>query len=279
MGKIELPPICFVGCGKMGNVILDGMFSSPDTIQVSEIYACVVRSQSKDTLQKKYGKKVQVFCNDNGSGVSKAQIIFLCCKPYMVESILQDPAVSLHLQNKLLVSVCAGIKLDQLKSFSNEGAHIIRAMPNTPCQIQQGMSLISYLPGTPEANVSLIHSVFSTLGKCQLIDEKLFDAGTALCASGPAFVTLLIDGLADGGVMMGLPRQTAVEMAAQVLKGTAQMVQETGLHPAVLKDKVTTPAGCTIAGVLKLEDGNIRSTLARAVEEATKVAEALGKNK
>ncbi|KAF9027269.1 delta 1-pyrroline-5-carboxylate reductase [Haplosporangium bisporale] len=122
-------------------------------------------------------------------------------------------------------------------------------------------------------------NIFSTLGRCRILDEKHLDAVTALAGSGPAFACVMLEALADGGVMMGLPRDVATELAAQVLQGAARMVLTTGAHPAAIKDSVTTPGGCTIAGLLTMEDGKIRSTLARTIQEATTVASTLGRDK
>jgi len=143
-------------------------------------------------------------------------------------------------------------------------------------KIREGMTVVSPLPEGCEREREIILGIFSSIGLCRFLAEKHFDACTALCGSGPAFVCVALEALADGGVMMGLPRAEALELAAQTLQGTARMVLQTGVHPASIKDSVTTPGGCTIAGLLSLEDGRIRSTIARAIQVATEKAHDLG---
>jgi len=155
---------------------------------------------------------------------------------------------------------------------------VVRAMPNTPCKIREGMTVVSNLPPSEreERDRALILKIFSSIGRCRFLDEKHFDACTALSGSGPAFACIFLEAMADGGVMMGLPRAEALELAAQTLQGAARMVLQGSTHPAQLKDAVTTPGGCTIAGLLALEDGRVRSTIARGIQIATERASELG---
>ncbi len=151
-------------------------------------------------------------------------------------------------------------------------------MPNTPCLIGEGMTALAPSAEATEADLELARGIFGVVGRVVVLDEKHMDAVTGLSGSGPAFACVILEALADGGVMMGLPRAVAVELAAQTVQGAARLVLETGEHPAALKDRVTTPAGCTIAGLFKMEEGRIRSTLARTVQEATRVASGLGES-
>jgi pyrroline-5-carboxylate reductase len=150
-------------------------------------------------------------------------------------------------------------------------------MPNTPCRIGEGMSVVSGGAHALEADLLVAEAVLRPLGRVLRLDEEHMDAVTGLSASGPAFVYVIIEALAEGGVMVGLPRDVATELAAQTVQGAARMVLETGRHPAALKDDVTTPAGCTISALLALEDGKLRSVLARGVQEAARSASMLGK--
>ena len=174
-----------------------------------------------------------------------------------------------------MVSTCAGVKLAQFEQWLPD-CQLVRAMPNTPCLIRDGMTVLSPGRGASDEQLALAKKIFAAVGRVLVLDEKHMDVVTGLSGSGPAFAFVILEALADGGVMMGLPRQAAIELAAQTLQGAGRLVLETGTHPAALKDEVTTPAGCTIAGLLTMEDGNIRSTLARAIQEATKVAAELG---
>jgi pyrroline-5-carboxylate reductase len=183
------------------------------------------------------------------------------------------------LEGKLLISILAGVTIHQLTNLVSPSTKVIRAMPNTPCKIREGMTVVSNLPSSPDVDGdrAIILKIFSSIGRCRFLDEKHFDACTALSGSGPAFACIFLEAMADGGVMMGLPRAEALELAAQTLQGAARMVLQGGTHPAQLKDAVTTPGGCTIAGLLAMEDGRIRSTIARSIQVATEHASALGR--
>lgn len=141
------------------------------------------------------------------------------------------------------------------------------------------MTVLSLVPDIEETDRKRVSSIFSAVGRCRFLDEKHFDACTALAGSGPAFSLMFLEAMVDGGVMMGLPREEALELAAQTMQGAARMVMESGMHPAALKDTVTTPGGCTIAGLLQLEDGKLRSTTARAIQAATEHAAGLSGDK
>ncbi|KAH9842584.1 pyrroline-5-carboxylate reductase dimerization-domain-containing protein [Rhodofomes roseus] len=182
------------------------------------------------------------------------------------------------LDGKLLISILAGVTIAQISAWVLPSTKVIRAMPNTPCKIREGMTVVSTLPpsSSPELDESIILNIFSSIGRCRILEEKHFDACTALAGSGPAFACIFLEAMADGGVMMGLPRAEALELAAQTLQGAARMTLQQGMHPAQLKDSVTTPGGCTIAGLLAMEDGRVRSTIARAIQIATERASELG---
>ena len=181
------------------------------------------------------------------------------------------------LAGKLVISIAAGIRLDQLAGWLPNSA-VVRAMPNTPCLIGEGMTVIARGAGVTDEQAKVALEIFSCVGGCLEAEDKVMDAVTSLNGSGPAFAYIMLEALTDGGVRMGLRRDTAMQIAAQMFQGAARMVLQTGLHPAALKDQVTTPAGSTIAGLLILEDGRIRSVIARAVEEAATVASKLGQS-
>ncbi|ORX77865.1 pyrroline-5-carboxylate reductase [Basidiobolus meristosporus CBS 931.73] len=269
--------ICVLGCGTMGVAILSGSFESGT--ELGEITACVSSEDSAQRLQQLYGEQVKVLVGENAKGVASAQVVLLCTKPQLAKVVLEDPELNRHLSGKVLISICAGVTLAQLQDWVPETTVVIRAMPNTPCKIREGMTVLGCPPNTPSQYRELALNLFSPLGRCRFMDEKHFDAVTSLSGSGPAFACVVLEALADGGVMMGIPRDVALELAAQAIHGAASMVLTTGAHPAAIKDSVTTPGGCTIAGLLTMEDGKIRSTLARTIQEATQVASELGKPK
>jgi pyrroline-5-carboxylate reductase len=177
---------------------------------------------------------------------------------------------------KLVISIAAGVSLSALESSLAHG-RLVRVMPNTPALVGQGASAFSLGRGATAADAELVDRLLSAVGKAVRVDEKLLDAVTGLSGSGPAFVYLMIEALADGGVLAGLPRDVAMALAAQTVKGSAEMVLATGDHPAALKDRVASPAGTTIAGLAVLEDSGFRGTVIRAVEAAAKRAAELGR--
>ncbi|KAF9166191.1 delta 1-pyrroline-5-carboxylate reductase [Actinomortierella ambigua] len=314
---LNQPTICVLGCGTMGIAIIRGTLdslagstastpSSPTSstlslpltdangnherldeeeairLRPSKFIACVNQSESAAKLRKTLNSNMVEILHGaagNVKGVSQSDVVLLCTKPQIAKAVLSAPGIQEALAGKVVISICAGVTIEQLKLWTTPTTTIIRAMPNTPCKIREGMTVISCGPNTDEQSMKFTARIFSTLGRCRILDEKHLDAVTALAGSGPAFACVMLEALADGGVMMGLPRDVATELAAQVLQGAARMVLTTGAHPAAIKDSVTTPGGCTIAGLLTMEDGKIRSTLARTIQEATTVASTLGREK
>ncbi len=208
----------------------------------------------------------------------RADVVLVGVKPQTAHTVLTAPGMAEALAGKLVISICAGITLEQLAEWM-PGAKLVRAMPNTPALIREGMTVLSPAADVTEDELDIAMTIFSSVGRCRVLHEKHLDAVTGLSGSGPAFACVILEALADGGVMMGLPREVAVELAAQTVQGAARLVLETGEHPAALRDRVTTPAGCTIAGLFCMEEGRIRSTLARTVQEAALVASGLGGSK
>ncbi|KAH9926165.1 pyrroline-5-carboxylate reductase [Fomitopsis serialis] len=250
----------------------------------SRFLACVSSEDSAKKLRAAFhspstlGYQVEIVKGQNAQAVQSADVVILCCKPQQAHNILNEPGVKEALDGKLLISILAGVTISQIAAWVLPSTKVIRAMPNTPCKIREGMTVVSTLPpsSTQELDKSIILNIFSSIGRCRILEEKHFDACTALAGSGPAFACIFLEAMADGGVMMGLPRAEALELAAQTLQGAARMTLQLGMHPAQLKDSVTTPGGCTIAGLLAMEDGRVRSTIARAIQVATERASELG---
>ncbi|KAG6821065.1 hypothetical protein H0H93_007224 [Arthromyces matolae] len=259
----------------------------PDSTVPSRYIACVNRTETASKLRNIFGSlgalgsSVEVVAGQNVPSVQKADVVLLCCKPQVAHTILEEPGMKEALDGKLLISILAGVTISQLRGWVMPTTKVIRAMPNTPCKIREGMTTVSTIPPSPDAETDrvIILKIFSSIGRCRFLEEKHFDACTALSGSGPAFACIFMEAMADGGVMMGLPRAEALELAAQTLQGAARMVLQGGTHPAQLKDAVTTPGGCTIAGLLAMEDGRVRSTIARAIQVATEHASQLGQPK
>jgi pyrroline-5-carboxylate reductase len=222
--------------------------------------------------------------NDNLLGVTEAEVIILGVKPYMIKDVLDVPGMREALKGKLLISILAGVPAEQIidtlypgtETPESDRCRVVRAMPNTAALVRESMTVIS--PPSqplPQHLNGLVNWIFSLLGRVVTLPASTMDASTALAGSGPAFCALVLEALADGGVAMGLPRAEAQIMAAQVMRGTAGLVLN-GEHPALIREKVSTPGGCTIGGLLVLEEGRVRGTLARSVREATVVASQLG---
>jgi pyrroline-5-carboxylate reductase len=208
--------------------------------------------------------------------VPGADLILLCVKPNDAPVVLATLRNAGLRRETLLISILAGVGTDRLESLLGTENPLVRAMPNTPAVVGEGMTVIC--PGRYAAKTDLqrAQTIFEAVGRCLPVDEVHFNAVTALSGSGPGYNFLIMEALADAGVRVGLPRELALTLVAQTALGAARMVLSTGRHPASLRDDVTTPAGCTIGGLLMLEDGRIRSVLARAVEEATRISAHLG---
>ncbi len=211
-----------------------------------------------------------------GSRVPTADIVLVCVKPPDAAAVMADLLPAGLRSDTLLISILAGVSTEKLESLLGTTNPVVRAMPNTPCIVGEGMTVVCGGKRASSHHVARAQDIFQAVGKCLALDEKHFDAVTALSGSGPGYLYLIMEALADAGVRVGLPRQVALTLVAQTVLGAATMVLSTKRHPAALRDDVTTPAGCTIGGILVLEDGRMRSVLARAVEEATKIAAHLG---
>ena len=217
-------------------------------------------------------KRLQVsVVTSNPEAVRDADLVLLAVKPQALGEVLDE--LRPHLQpRQLVVSIVASATLAFIERHLQAGVPVVRAMPNTPSLVGAGMTVLSAGTHASEEHVARARALFEAVGRVITLDEKHMDAVTALSASGPAFVYVVLESLAEGGVKVGLPRNIATELAAQTALGAAQMVLKTGEHPALLKDAVTTPAGCTIDGLLQLEEGGLRVTLIKAVVEATRRA-------
>ena len=257
----------------------------------SRFIACVRRSESAKKVKSalwEHSSVLKVVQNENVNSVKQSDVIILACKPYMAKEVLSESGMAKALHGKLLISICAGVTVGQieeilhgavcLKDPEEDGrCRIVRAMPNTAALIRESMTVIA--TSTPPLNAqtsSLVTWIFKRIGDVIYLPASNMDACTALCGSGPAFFALMLEAAIDGAVAMGLPRAEAQKMAAQTMRGTSGLVLN-GDHPALLRDKVSTPGGCTIGGLLVLEDGGVRGTVARAVRQATVVAGQLGK--
>ena len=213
--------------------------------------------------------------SDNLAATQSANIVILAVKPQVMDKVLEE-IKDAGTSSRLFITVAAGYPIERMLSHLNPQAAVIRAMPNTPSIILEGVTALAAGPGVSPDQIQVAVDIFGAVGKTVQIEEGLLDAVTGLSGSGPAYVYVIIEALADGGVRMGIPRKVAQILAAQTLLGTAKMVLELDDHPGALKDRVTSPGGTTIAGLHKLEQGRLRATLMNAVEAATRRSQELG---
>lgn len=256
-----------IGAGVMGRTLVQGLLES-GAVSNAQIWAGAKSQATCEKAAADLNISVEV---DYRARVPAAGLILVCVKPGQAGKVLGDLKDAGLRADTLLISIMAGLSTGQLESMLATQNPWVRAMPNTPCIVGEGMSVICAGKHAAAGHLARARRVFEAVGQCIPADEAYFNAITALSGSGPGYLYLIMEALADAGVRVGLPRQMALSLVAQTVLGSARMVQRSGRHPAALRDDVTTPAGCTIAGLLMLEDGKIRSVLARAVEEATRI--------
>jgi pyrroline-5-carboxylate reductase len=262
--------VAVLGAGKMGGILLQA-FLKQNLFDLDQIHATVGHAERAVALSTQWGVDVST---DNLAAASQADLILLGVKPFQVPDLIAEirPALT---KEKTLVSFAASVKTRAIEEAAGIDIAVIRAMPNTPAALGAGATGMCRGRFVSAAQMELAHRIFETVGRTVVVDEKHMDAVTGLSASGPAYIYIVIEALAEAGVKVGLPRDTATQLAAQTVFGAAKMVLETGYHPALLKDAVTTPAGCTIDGILELEEGGLRVTLIKAVMRATQRAKEL----
>jgi pyrroline-5-carboxylate reductase len=249
----------------MGEAIAKGLLSG-DSAEDYQISGTTRTEESAREIR----SRLKIPCStDNTEVFQDADIIFLSVKPHQVERILRSNAPLIH-EGQLIISICAAITTEQLSEWSGGKAAILRAMPNTPCLIKSGVTALCAGPRCEKSHVKLAEKIFGELGLVTVLEETLFDGVTGLSGCGPAYVYLMIEALSEAGVKVGISRKQATVLAAQTLMGAAKMVLDRAEHPASLKDEVTTPAGCTIDGLMALEEGKLRVTLIKAVLAATR---------
>jgi pyrroline-5-carboxylate reductase len=257
-----------IGVGNMGTALIRGWLNT-GLFKAEEILIADRETERLESLHREHGLQAA----DNRQVAAGADIVLLAVKPQVITEVMAELQTQLD-GSRLVISIAAGIPLNLMADLLPE-ARLMRVMPNTPTLVQAGMAAVARGPRADEADLELTCRLFEAVGRAVVVDEKLMDAVTGLSGSGPAYVFLFLEALADGGVKMGLPRQTALVLAAQTIAGAAGLYLETREHPGSLKDMVTSPAGTTIAGLHALEQGGFRGLVMNAVESATKRSSAL----
>jgi len=269
-GMFENKRIAVLGAGKLGEALITGMLDA-EVVSRKQFIATAAHKERVDQLRSKLDIETTL---SNVEAVKKAHLVLLCVKPQTVEEVLRQISNDLS-PNHIVISVAASVTTRFIETLIAKPVPVIRTMPNTPCFVKKGMTAITAGRHATPDHMAQARKIFDAIGRTLVLDEKHMDAVTGLSASGPAFVYIIIESFIEAGVKVGLPREAATQLAAQMVLGAASMVLETGEHPAKLKDIVTTPAGCTIDGILELEDGGLRVTLIKAVVRATHRAKEL----
>ncbi len=261
----------FIGLGQMATA-LAAAFVGKDLVAADHIWGY----DPLEGARQQFGRRVGAvrLVSEPGEVVRQAEVVFLAVKPQVMGTVTAAIGPELN-PERLVVSVAAGVTLDYLTDRLGT-SRVIRVMPNTPCTIGLGASAFAMAAGATDDDAERVESLLSAVGLAFRVPERLLDAVTGLSGSGPAYVYTMIEALSDGGVLMGLPRETALALAAQTVRGTAEMMLAEKSHPATLRDRVTSPGGTTIAGLQVLEERNFRGTVIAAVEAASLRAHQLG---
>jgi pyrroline-5-carboxylate reductase len=260
----------FIGAGNMGEALLKGLLKTqkPEQIRVS-----ARRPERVAELEKTYGVKG----GSNAEIASSSDVLLLCVKPQILDQVLRGLEVS---PGTLIISVAAGVPIAAIERRLQHGAgsppRVVRAMPNTPATVGAGATGIALSEHATDADLATAKMVFDSVGLTVVLEESQLDAVTGLSGSGPAYLFLIIEALSDAGVKVGLSRRASMQLAAQTVLGSAKLLIESGQHPGMLKDGVTSPGGTAIAGLHTLEAGGLRNVLMNAVEAATRRSRELG---
>ncbi len=265
--------IAFIGAGNMAESLVAGLLAGK-VLPPAQLMVTDIQAERTAYVADHYHLEVG---NSNAKAAAWGNVVVYCVEPQVLDQVLKETAP--HLQSDaLVISVAAGFPIARVANSLPKAVPIIRAMPNTPSSIQVGVTALSLGTGLTDEHVRVAQTIFQSVGQVVTVEEKHMDAVTGLSGSGPAYIYVMIDAMADAGVNMGLPRDVAQRLAAQTLLGSAKMVMETGEHPGQLKDRVASPGGTTIAGIHALEQGGFRATLMNAVEAATLRSRELGQD-
>jgi pyrroline-5-carboxylate reductase len=264
--------ICILGTGNMGEALVSGLIGSA-TSKPENITCTDVREAKLKAIKEKYGVKTTP---NNPEAVTDSDIIIYAVKPQIMARVLNETARNLDM-SKLIISIAAGVPMEAIESCLNKKLRLIRVMPNIAAAVKEAATAVAAGKHASEEDIKEAMTIFNSIGKTVFIPENyLMDAITGLSGSGPAYIFLIVEALADAGVKVGLARQEALFLSAQTVLGAAKMLIETQEHPGQLRDRVTSPGGTAIAGLATLEQGGLRTTLINAVEVATNRSRELG---
>jgi pyrroline-5-carboxylate reductase (EC 1.5.1.2) len=262
--------LAVIGVGKLGEALISGLLKK-DAISASDICGTVGHEESLKRIKERLNIEATL---DNQKAVKDRDLVLLAVKPQNMDSVLKEiaPVVT---KNHLIISVAASVTTGFVEERLPQGVPVVRAMPNTPSVMNVGMAGMCTGTSATDEHKKMAEAIFKCVGETVFVDESLMDGVTALSASGPAYLYVVIESLAEAGVKLGIPRDVSTLLAAQTMLGSAKMILDSKAHPALLKDMVTTPAGCTIDGLMELEEGKLRVTLIKAVVKAAERAREL----
>jgi len=264
--------LCFLGSGNMGEALVSGLVQS-GSAKPENIICTDVREERLEELRGRYGVRTM---SSNVEAVAASEVVIYAVKPQLMAEVLKETADQLDM-SKVVISIAAGVPLRAIESLLHKELRLIRVMPNIAASVKESATALSAGKHARKEDVELAMAIFNSVGKAVFLRENyLMDAITGLSGSGPAYIFIIVDALADAGVKMGLSRKDAQFLAAQTVLGAAKMLMETREHPGQLKDRVTSPGGTAIAGIHTLEKGGLRTTLINAVEAATQRSKELG---
>jgi len=265
MSGLEDQTIAILGVGMIGGTLVERLIDS-GRVSADQLSGSTAHPETAEEVTDEYGIETTT---DNRELVRDRDVVILAVEPQMIGSVL-DEIKDVLTEDQLLISIAAATATEDIEAYFDRKIPVVRGMPNTPVLVNEGMTVLCGGTHATEGHLKRAASIFEAAGQVEMLDrEELMDAVTAMSGSGPAYSYIFIEALAEAGVKVGLPRELATTLAAQAVKGGSGMVLETGEHPALLKDQVTTPAGVTVDGLMELEDGGLRVTLIKAVSRAT----------
>lgn len=262
--------LAVIGVGKLGEALISGLLKK-HAIEASDVTGSVAHEPSINRVNERLNINVTL---DNCEAIKGKDVILLAVKPQNMDRVLKEISSSVK-PDQLVISVAASVTTSFVEERLPDGTPVVRAMPNTPSVINAGMAGLCAGTNASEEHKRMAEAIFKCVGETVFVDESLMDGVTALSASGPAYLYVVIESLAEAGVKLGISRETSTLLAAQTMLGSAKMILDSKQHPAMLKDMVTTPAGCTIDGLMELEEGKLRVTLIKAVVKAAERAREL----
>lgn len=262
--------IGFIGSGNMASALIGGLLSA-ETFSAENVSV----SDKNEASLKKWNVKGVFTTSDNCEVVKRSDIVVIAVKPNIVPIVLDE--IKELSENKIFISIAAGVSIEFIENELGENTKIVRTMPNTPAQVNCGMTVISPNKMVSNDEIKLVTKILESIGLAVVLDEKYMSIATALHGSSPAYIYMLIDAMADSGVNYGLTRETALLLAAKAVEGSAKMVLETGIHPSQLKDNVCSPGGTTIAAVCDLEKTGFRASIQQAIDACVEKAEKMSK--